>query len=164
MTTEYEKKEKAKYKRRLKNEIKQYLEQMADSDCRSTASPFYYVINTEIERSVPLDAADRIVYYSNELNETFESKEEYTTYLLENDYSAKKIKECLLNDLTALGMCRAWEQRNMFLTEDEAKRHLKENAHHYSKNAHLFVKHAYRAPNLKKFLENLFVYFDVKEE
>ena len=128
----------------VKEEIINYLKEMAESDNRGTADPFYYTIQTEKEVAVPLDASDSVVYYSNELDTTFTSKEEYLAYV-DDSYDGCERDEFLDTDeVTMIGIHKGWENKGMFLTEEEAKRHLKQNAYHYSENARTYVEHAWQ--------------------
>lgn len=47
----------------------------------------------------------------------------------------------------------------MFLTKEEAKRHLELNHYHYTSKAHTFAMTAWRAPKVEKLL-NILMYFD----
>ena len=78
-----------------REDIINYLKEIAASDNRGTADPFYYTIQTEKEVSVPLDASEYIVYRSEELCKNFTSKEAYIAYLDEHDYDQERIDEIL---------------------------------------------------------------------
>lgn len=148
-----------------KEEIINYLKEMAESDNRGTADPFYYTIQTEVLMSTPLEDSDQVWYYSDELKTIFESKEAYVATLDNMEYSSDDI-EGLINDddITIVGRSKVWENKGMFLTEEEAKRHLKQNAYHYSENARTYVEHAWRAPKMQAFFKNLFEYFEVERK
>ena len=105
-----------------------------------------------------------MVYYSNELDTTFTSKEEYLAYV-DDSYDGCERDEFLDTDeVTMIGIHKGWENKGMFLTEEEAKRHLKQNAYHYSENARTYVEHAWRAPKMQAFFKNLFEYFEVERK
>jgi len=66
-------------------------------------------------------------------------------------------------DLEKCDYIDQWEERGMFLTETDAKNHLKANYYHYSEDAHTYVKHSWRAPDLKKFFQALYKYFSLEK-
>lgn len=47
------------------------------------------------------------------------------------------------------------QQNTMFLTKEEAKRHLEMNHYHYSKKAHTYAMTAWRAPKVERLLKVL---------
>ena len=142
--------------------IKNFLEKMAKQDNRATAAPYFYVIRTEVEEvGVDPDNADEIRYYDPECYEnTYESKEEARNQLKEDGCSAREIDE-IVGRLEKYGIRKRCEKRGMYLTEEDAERHLKLNHDHYSHNAHTYVDHAWRAPELKEFFEALFKEYNV---
>lgn len=50
----------------------------------------------------------------------------------------------------------------MFLTKEEAKRHIESNRHHYSSKAHTYAMTAWRAPKVERLI-NLLLKFDFEE-
>ena len=52
-------------------------------------------------------------------------------------------------------------EHGMFLTDSDAKNHLKINGHNYTSEAYTYVKYCFRAPALEEFLNALFDYFEV---
>lgn len=144
--------------------IKSFLEKMAKQDNRATAAPYFYVIRTEVEEAgIDPDNADVVRYYDPENYEyTYDSKEDARKQLKEDGYSAREIDE-IVDRLEKYGIRKRWEKRGMFLTEEDAERHLKLNYYHYSHNAHTYVDHAWRAPELKDFFEALFKEYGVEK-
>lgn len=142
------------------DQIKEFLQQMADQDNRSTATPIYYVIRTEVEDPAPVENCDYTRWYLED--ESYESLEELEFSLNEGGYSVEEIKE-LKREAQEYGIRKRWSERGMFLTETDAKDHLKLNYYHYSSNAHTYVHHAWRAPELAEFFTNLFAHFEIKK-
>lgn len=141
--------------------IKEFLANMVNQDNRSTAFPHYYVIRTQVEEMAPLDNCDERKWYWQD--STYDSIEEIKKICREDGLTEREIEEAT-NEAQEFGIRRRWERRGMFLTESDAKAHLKANYYHYSSNAHDYVEHAWRAPELKEFLENLIAYFEVKRD
>ena len=56
-----------------------------------------------------------------------------------------------------------WIEKGMFLTEKDAKDHLRLNHYHYSSDAHTYIKHAWRASDLERFFIELFNHFDIPQ-
>ena len=50
-------------------------------------------------------------------------------------------------------------ENTMFLTKEEAKRHIKNNRHHYTSKAHTYAMTAWRAPKVERLL-NILMSFD----
>ncbi len=141
--------------------IKSFLLEMATQDNRCTATPFYYTIRTEVEDSAPTDNCDFTrVHWQDE---SFESKEEMEKQLKDDGYTDDQI-ESALRESCEYGVRKRWEKRGMFLTESDAKSHLKLNYYHYSHNAHDYVEHAWRAPALEQFFKDIFEHFEIKEQ
>lgn len=155
-----------------KKKIIDFLEKIANQDNRITAAPYFYVIRTSVEVPAYEGCGDRVYWYSPEDPEIrFESIEEYIEHAKEYEcYSDmdEEDKEKFNNrmetiewDLTKVEVSDSWQERGMFLTETDAKRHLEANRHHYSDDAHTYVKHAWRAPELEEFFCAMYRYFDV---
>lgn len=141
-------------------QIKQFLQKMVDQDNRATAFPFFYVIRTEVEDSAPLENCDFTRWYIQD--SSYGSKAELETSLKEQGYTPEEILE-LKQEAIEYGIKKRWENRGMFLTETDAKEHLRLNHYHYSHNAHDYVCHAWRAPELAEFFENLMNHFEIKK-
>lgn len=141
-------------------QIKQFLQKMVYQDNRATAFPFFYVIRTEVEDSAPLESCDFTRWYWQD--STFDTFEEFKKYLNENCLDDAE-KRTALDEVIKYGIKKRWENRGMFLTETDAKEHLRLNHYHYSHNAHDYVCHAWRAPELKEFFENLMNHFEIKK-
>ena len=145
----------------MKDEIIKFLTEIKEQDNRSTASPIYFVIRTATY--VPTDkdyGYDKITYYDNDDCREWESKEAFEAEMTEEGLDEEEIE----HKFSKFSECAAkliWEEKGMFLTETDAKHHLKANNYHYSQDAHLYVKHAWRAPDLAEFFKNLNEYFGV---
>lgn len=141
--------------------IVNFLKQMASQDNRCTANPYFYVINTKVTKPAPSDNCDEIRYYDPENPDySYKTIEEFEESLAEEGYDTKDIKAAILR-VEEYGIRYEWEERGLFLTEDDAEAHLKINSYHYSKDAHTYVKHAWRSPKLKEFFEALFEEYGV---
>jgi hypothetical protein len=140
--------------------IKEFLTKMRAQDNRATAFPFYYVIRTEVEDMAPVENCDYTRWYWQD--SSYESLEAIEKYCKENDYTEKEISTAK-REAQEYGVKKRWDKRGMFLTETDAINHLKLNYYHYSHNAHNFVEHAWRAPELSEFFNNLFEYFQIQE-
>lgn len=140
--------------------IKTFLTKMSEQDNRHTAAPFYYVIRTEKE--VPAyDGFGDVKYHYGD--EAYESEEEIIQYLEDNGYDEKEIEK-EMREVQEFWVTKEWAEKGMFLTEEDAKLHLKKNHYHYSSNAHTYVNHAWRAPYLEEFLNALFDHFEIKRQ
>lgn len=139
--------------------IKQFLTEMATQDNRCTATPFYYVIRTEVEDIAPVENCSYSRFYWQD--SSYDSKEELEKQLRDDDCSEDFIKNAL-REATEYGVRKRWEERGMFLTESDAKDHLRRNHYHYSHNAHDYVHHAWRAPALEQFVRDLFEHFEIR--
>lgn len=150
--------------REMDTVIINYLEEMKISDNRSTADIFYYVIRTE--KTIYLDCE---CYDGKEGEERFIYQDEiYTKEELRTAYYEKKLGKRDFEVFLCVAPERVfahkvWKHENMFLTEKEAKEHLRINHYHYSENAHTYVEHAWRSPEMLKFFKNLFKYFNVEK-
>jgi len=137
--------------------IIQFLEEMAKQDNRGTAFPYFYVIKTKKSYVVGRD--------SNEPDETFACSEDWDGIeFLNEDFEEIDREEYVSrpeDERTKVYLRYYYEEKGMFLTEQDAENHLKANHYHYSKCAHTYVKHAWRTPYLTEFLTALFVHFNV---
>ncbi len=152
--------------------IKQFLTKMSEQDNRSTAAPYFYVIRTSKKVPAYSGCGEFIEYYDPEdPEEIYDSIEEYITKQKEyqeyeemldvekEDFDLKM--EDIEYELEKVELNHEWEEKGMFLTETDAKEHLRRNYYHYSKDAHTYVKHSWRAPELEEFLKALFEHFEV---
>jgi len=155
--------------------IVKFLTAMSTQDNRATAFPIYYVIRTAEWMITDEDygcgdggdsgGSQRIRYVNNDCHEDVISEEEYeklpdtpediTEELDGPDDPATK------EDYTRHCEARIWREKCLFLTETDAKEHLRLNSYHYSQDAHTYVHHAWRCPEMKEFLLALFSYFEV---
>jgi len=158
-----------------KETIVKFLTAMSTQDNRATAFPIYYVIRTA-EWMVTdegygygdnSDSGDRqrIRYVNNDCHEDVITEEEYDK-LPEDLTEEQRASEDLFDQMTQEDYtrhceARIWREKGLFLTETDAKEHLRLNAYHYSKDAHTYVHHVWRAPELEGFLLALFSYFDI---
>lgn len=140
------------------DEIKSFLKEMKTQDNRSTAKPYFYVIRTKVKDQAPVDNCDYTKWYWGDTS--WDSLDDLREHCEEMEYSQEEI-ESALEEANEYGVKERWEDREMFLTETDAERHLKLNHYHYSPDAHTYVKHAWRAPALEKFFTNLMEYFDI---
>lgn len=149
--------------------IMKFLNEMRTQDNRGTALPIYYVIRTEVEESAPMDNCDYTKYYWNErswdsfkeVEAEIDSQIEESYPYAENPAEHSYRKNKAIEEIHEYGVRKRWDERNMFLTEQDAENHLKLNHYHYSHNAHTYVHHAWRAPQLKEFFEALFNHFEI---
>lgn len=133
--------------------IQDFLRKMREQDRRGTADPYFYVIRTKITEPAPLENCDESRFYWRD--ETYESKEEIRETCKECDL----VFDVIENEITEYGIRFRWDKRGMFLTEDDAKAHLRLNHYHYSPDAHTYVEHAWRAPQLERFFKALHAHF-----
>jgi len=140
--------------------IKEFLTQMATQCNRSTAAPYYYVIRDEEEYQCDVRNADKTEVHHEDSN--YQSMEQMEEQLKEDGYEPDAIKK-MLREAEEYGVSTRWIDKGMFLTEIDAKNHLKCNYYHYSKKAHTYVCHAWRAHYLDEFMKALFTHFKVDE-
>lgn len=131
--------------------IKNFLTKMATQDNRGTAHPFFYVIRTKVAHPAPLDNCDEVKWYWDD--HSYDTLEEAEAAIKDSG---------LREEPNEYGVKYHWEHRGMFLTEDDAETHLKLNHYHYSPDAYTYVEHAWRAPELTKFLKALFEHFEIE--
>jgi len=55
------------------------------------------------------------------------------------------------------------EYKGLFLDEESAEIHLKQNHYHYTDNSYVYCNHAFRSDNLKQFLEAVYSEFGTKK-
>jgi hypothetical protein len=150
----------------LEENIKIFLTKMKNQDNRSTAFPYFYVIrSSKLVISDPDYISDEVKYYHPDYDDlTWDTEEEFIDYLrydlIEEPYEESYI-DLELKNLRKIYFAKIWEEHGMFLTEEDAENHLKSNSYHYSQDAHTYVKHAWRAPELKNFFDNLLDYFGI---
>jgi len=141
--------------------IKNFLTKMVVQDNRATATPYFYVIRTKVQDIAPIDNCDEVKYYWQD--SSYNSMAEIEAYWKENDYSEEEIRDAK-REVNEYGIKDRWDERCMFLTEDDAANHLKANHYHYSHDAHTYVKHAWRAPQLEEFLKSLLQHFNIEKK
>ncbi len=137
--------------------IKDVIHRMNTQDNRCTAAPYYYQIEDEEEVPTSSDYSDKYtwVYDCEEYTDaeareiildaepnSFDSDKDFDEIL--EDYEFEKVY-CLTKKV----------YKGLFLTEDSAKEHLRLNRYHYGENARTYVFHAWRNPELKKFIESV---------
>ena len=154
--------------------IKKFLNKIAQQDNRCTAAPYFYVIRTKVKRPAYDGCGEVVEYYDPEDPEcTFDSVEDYIQKRKEwsgydemLDIEKEEFDEKMESaeyDLEKIESSYEWEEKGMFLTEDDAKSHLKSNHYHYSEDAHTYVKHSWRAPELTKFFRALYAHFEIEK-
>lgn len=136
--------------------IKEFLTKIAKQDNRATAAPYFYVIRTEVERQAPVENCEYTKLYWD--GDEYDSKEDIVESL---EGCSEEYIETALYEATEYGISKEWVEKGMFLTEDDAKEHLRRNHYHYSSNAHTYVKHAWRAPELESFFKALFLEYKI---
>lgn len=138
--------------------IKEFLIKMRTQDNRATAFPFYYTIKTRATQLVPDGLGEYRRYYLDDCE--YDSEEEVRESLSEQGLTSDQIdramRKCQEFDVKDI-----WIQKGMFLTEEDAERHLKVNHYHYSHDAFTYVDHAWRAPLMEEFFKALFIHFDI---
>jgi hypothetical protein len=161
-----------------KETIVKFLTAMSTQDNRATAFPIYYVIRTAEWMITDEDygcgdggdsgSCQRIRYVCNDCHEEVISEEEFNKLPeTEEDLtdeqrdSEDQADQMTQEDYTRHCEARIWREKGLFLTDTDAKEHLRRNSYHYSKDAHTYVHHVWRAPELEEFLLALFSYFDV---
>ncbi|MGM0174109.1 hypothetical protein [Enterococcus sp. DIV0800] len=141
------------------------------------ADPRFWVIRDYKIVEAPDDYAEEYRVYDLDWNEY--TIKEFLKYLkdnigdyeyLEEDYDldyddywhVKDIVDAIadeekVNDWTVLGVREeAFNVQNtMFLTNREAKEHLKSNSHHYTKDAHTYAMTAWRSPQVERLINIL---------
>jgi len=152
--------------------IKDFLNNIANQDNRSTAAPYFYVIRSSVEVPAHEGCGDIVKYYDPEdpedhyesIEDYIELQKEYSEYddMIPEDkeFFDKKMENAERN-LASYEVSLDWRESNMFLTETDAKNHLKSNSHHYSEDAHTYVKHCWRAYEMDDFYVALFNYFGI---
>ena len=138
-------------------EIVNFLNKISSQDNRCTASPYFYVVRTKSKFPVGRDDCDdpEDSYQTEDYDEF-----EYYNYDFETIDNEEYLE--LSKDQRQIVFYKEyWEEKNMFLTESDAKEHLRLNHYHYSSDAHTYVKHCWRAPEMNTFIKNLFNYFNI---
>lgn len=149
-----------------------FLKKISSQDNRSTAAPYFYVIRTKVEIAAHDGCGDFTKYYDPEDPEDhYDSIEDYITAqkeaheyddMIEDDKEAFDDKmDSAEYNLTSYDIAYDWVEKGMFLTETDAKDHLKNNHYHYSKDANTYMKHCWRAPEMKQFFTAMFNYFEI---
>jgi len=143
---------------KTKEIITDFLKEMGTQDNRATASPFYYVIKDFKLVTAMEGCHDKVEYRSSYYDEII-SEEEYGALPekdTEDEYGKENFIPCYVQKIET--------EHGMFLTESDAKEHLKRNSNHYSSEAHTYVKHAWRAPQLESFINALFEHFEIERQ
>lgn len=142
----------------LNYKIVEYLKKMSSQDNLSTAFPFFWVIRDV--KYLPTDADyhwNKVIYLNEESGEEI-SQDEWDALPTERNNDCEQIQD----DFREVYLMKTYEESGMFLTHEDAKNHLSKNYYHYSEEAHPYLKHAWRAPLMEEFFDNLFQYFNVK--
>jgi hypothetical protein len=151
------------------NRVQNFLIKMKEQDNRSTAFPYFYVIrSSELIITDPDYCNDVVKYYHPDYDDlTWESEKDFVDYL-KNDLNDEPFKESYIDlevkNLRKIYFKKIWKEHGMFLTEEDAENHLKTNYYHYTSDAHTYVKHAWRAPDLHNFLNDLMDIFQVGKD
>lgn len=154
--------ENAADKKQFNTTITEFLTKIAKQDNRGTASPYFYVIRTSSWITAQEEHAEKTEYRCEDSDMMFDSEEEARKYYIESECDEDEVEKKVA-DLSPIHQQKVWNEECMFLTDEEAKRHLKSNYYHYSKDAHTYVKHCWRAPDLKEFIQALYGYFNVEK-
>lgn len=135
--------------------IETFLTKMSTQDNRATATPYFYVIHNGYDQILPEGHGGTTKYYVDQFERSFDTEDEIKEHCGEDHvFEELKIREYSSE--------RKFEERHMFLTEEEADRHFKVNRYHYSHDAYVYLKHAWRAPDMEEFFNALFDEFGVK--
>lgn len=138
--------------------IVDFLKEIAGQDNRGTAAPYFYVI---------MDRKKVVVGRDHDESESYWSGEDYDELVyLNEDYeeiSAKDYDKLPEKSRTRAGIKWHEVEHSIFLTESDAKAHLKANHYHYSSWAHTYVKHCWRAPQIESFFKALYRHFEVNK-
>ena len=153
-------------KAKEKEIIIKFLKQMSSQDNRMTAFPYFYVIRT-LKTVAAYEGCESFYEYLDDdsdcpldIESILEDEEEYDA--LSSD--PEENKDGKIKWSRKVGSVKEWENKGMFLTETDAKDHLRLNYYHYSKDAYTYVDHSWRAPELEGFLSALFKHFKVKPQ
>lgn len=136
------------------NFLKNLIKEIDSQDNRSTASPYYYVIQERKERSsMQGNDFDKIMYWhdgeymgaddwADALD--FESKQNFINWwVAEHPYEEPLYVEYYRGDA---------DRANVFFTEKACEKHIRENGYHFNIPTS-YIRHAWRNPEI----ENLFV-------
>jgi len=160
--------------------IKHFLRQMVNQDQRHTAAPIYYTIRDEVRETCHEIQSDggNDFYVEEWDSSSFQSEDEILLewceregILAERSYhgASPEVPQShsgswlrfLTGSVEEYPTRMVFKERGMFLTESDAERHLRQNAHHYSEKARTFVYHAWRAPEMEEFFKSLLRYFEI---
>ena len=136
--------------------IKDVINKMITQDNRATALPIYYQIEDEEEIPTSPDYADGWHwFYDCDTYSTEDAKEYLIGNVSEEDLDGDgSLEEKLENfGFEKVYYLTKKVYKRMFLTEESAKLHLKQNRYHYGPKARTYVFHAWRNSELKSFLE-----------
>jgi len=147
--------------------IKKFLEQMSTQDNRGTAFPIFYVVLSSRWAPTAEGCGDRTRYANKEYYEDIISQEEWeklpeTKEDIEGELDKDSNELLCQEDYDAFDEKIVWDEHRMFLTETDAERWLKDNAHNLSPDAHTYVKCAKGADEFVEFLLALFEHFGVQ--
>lgn len=161
--------------------LKDLQQELLTQDHDGQASPRYWTIMDY--RTVPTHedyGMDRMMYYYNDGDHIeFDTIEELKEFLIEHDYLEDdeqgglndiiedvdttfedlwEFVETYLNDDGFFDSVPVKEEsfvvpNTMFLTKEEAKRHLELNHYHYTSKAHTYAMTAWRAPKVERLLK-----------
>lgn len=147
--------------------IRAFLEKMSTQDNRCTAFPVFYVIRDTHWVITDEDYASgdyRIQYVNKEDHEDIKTEEEWDKLPEEYEDVAADARlngVCSKEEYERFCEINVWKYHCLFLTEEDAKRHLELNHYHYSSRAHVYADHAWRAPELTEFLLALFRTYNI---
>ncbi len=143
--------------------IIKFLNEMSTQNNRATAMPYYYVIRDAQYVRASSDCYDKLEYYLLSDGGTIE-EDEYEKLPEADDYNEELHPLGNKDDYEPVYLKKIWVEKQLFLTEEDAKDHLERNHYHYSSDAHTYVNYAWRAPKLEAFLLALFDYFGVERQ
>jgi hypothetical protein len=144
-------------------------EEMNSQDNRGTGDPYFYQIQTQVERSVPDGEGERVVWFKDDFeafnakdmfislkeNEGISEDEAITAYEKMDQWEAADFLE--ENDCYKVDVRDFDKLENFFFTKSACNRHITQNHYHY-RNPVDYVSHGFRNPELElviRFLKGL---------
>lgn len=166
-------------------ELQQQMKWEDENDYDCQASPRFWVIMDYKKEPAHEDYHDGDTsYFHNDGDHTeFETLEDLKEFLIEHEYDDEdeELRELLEDSLTDFDTLWDYVESNyeyfdtcfmrevefivpntMFLTKEEAKRHLELNHYHYTSKAHTYAMTAWRAPKVERLI-NILLNFDFEE-
>jgi len=126
--------------------IKNLSDEMQTQDNRATASPYYYMIQEEVERGVPEDCGDTTIYQDGFKVDEDELREQMEDENFDGDiegYIETRISDGDLYRANIMIEHEFTYNSNIFFTEKAVHEHYKLNKHNL-RNPRDFILYAYR--------------------